>query len=125
MQELESGLGNERWVNRQTFACLCHRLYTAQVMPEEEYGEEILPMLVNLAWDIVPNVRITVAKSLHAISQSGRPRSDPLQQFLCLPLVCVCPSKLLKEKIEKKVMGRLLKLTLQMAPVHTTSGGVC
>ena len=71
MQELESGLGNERWVNRQTFACLCHRLYTAQVMPEEEYGEEILPMLVNLAWDIVPNVRITVAKSLHAISQSG------------------------------------------------------
>lgn len=71
MQELESGLGNERWVNRQTFACLCHRLYTAQVMPEEEYGEEILPMLVNLAWDIVPNVRITVAKSLHAISQSA------------------------------------------------------
>ena len=86
MQELESGLGNERWVNRQTFACLCHRLYTAQVMPEEEYGEEILPMLVNLAWDIVPNVRITVAKSLHAISQSG---SCSFRPFYAL---CLCLS---------------------------------
>ena len=94
MQELESGLGNERWVNRQTFACLCHRLYTAQVMPEEEYGEEILPMLVNLAWDIVPNVRITVAKSLHAISQSG------IQTFLCA-FACVCHSIQLKLLIFK------------------------
>ena len=74
MLELESSL-LDRWVNRQTFACLCHRLFTAQVMTDEEFGEEILPMVVNLAWDVVPNVRITVARALYVIGLSRKSNS--------------------------------------------------
>jgi len=39
-------------------------------MTDEEFGEEILPMVVNLAWDVVPNVRITVARALYVIGLS-------------------------------------------------------
>ena len=81
-KDLMSELGHAldgRWVHRQTYASLCYRLYSSSVMDREEFADEILPYLIDMAWDIVPNVRLVVARSLYSISQACK--------FFNLPLI--------------------------------------
>jgi len=61
----------DRWVHRQTYATLCFRVFSSQVMEGEQYAEEILPYLIQLAWDKVPNVRLVVARSLYNINMAS------------------------------------------------------
>jgi len=39
-------------------------------MSNEQFGTEIFPNLLDLAWDEVPNVRIVVARALHSIKET-------------------------------------------------------
>ncbi len=55
------------WVHRQTFASLCLRLYEVGAVDEAGFCSELLPELLGLASDPVPNVRLVVARTLQAI----------------------------------------------------------
>jgi serine/threonine-protein phosphatase 4 regulatory subunit 1 len=55
---------NKRWIQRQTFALLCSQLVMKQILPEELFARDILPHLLDLSWDPVPNVRLSVARTL-------------------------------------------------------------
>nr|CAD7425262.1 unnamed protein product [Timema monikensis] len=55
---------SKRWSRRQTFALLCSRLVSEHVLPEKHFARDILPHLLDLSWDRVPNVRLAVARSL-------------------------------------------------------------
>nr|CAD7442318.1 unnamed protein product [Timema bartmani] len=55
---------SKRWSRRQTFALLCSRLVSEHVLPEKHFARDILPHLLDLSWDKVPNVRLAVARSL-------------------------------------------------------------
>ncbi|XP_021941543.1 serine/threonine-protein phosphatase 4 regulatory subunit 1-like isoform X4 [Zootermopsis nevadensis] len=55
---------SKRWNQRQIFALLCSQLVTKQILPEELFARDILPHLLDLSWDSVPNVRLSVARTL-------------------------------------------------------------
>ncbi|XP_063232805.1 serine/threonine-protein phosphatase 4 regulatory subunit 1-like isoform X2 [Bacillus rossius redtenbacheri] len=60
-----------RWGRRHTFALLCSRLVAERVLPEDQFASDVLPHLLDLSWDRVPNVRLAVARtlSLHVLAQ--------------------------------------------------------
>ena len=62
----------ERWTYRQTYALLCHHIFSSSAMSNDQFATEILHNLLDLAWDEVPNVRIVVARALHAIKDTGK-----------------------------------------------------
>ncbi|XP_023712564.1 serine/threonine-protein phosphatase 4 regulatory subunit 1 isoform X3 [Cryptotermes secundus] len=55
---------SKRWIQRQTFALLCSQLVTKRILLEELFARDILPHLLDLSWDPVPNVRLCVARTL-------------------------------------------------------------
>lgn len=55
-----------RWNCRQTFALLCSKLVSQGALPEETFAINVLPHLLDLSWDSVPNVRLAVARTLSA-----------------------------------------------------------
>lgn len=55
---------SSRWNRRQTFALLCSQLVSQCVLPEEMFAVNVLPHLLDLSWDLVPNVRLAVARTL-------------------------------------------------------------
>jgi serine/threonine-protein phosphatase 4 regulatory subunit 1 len=55
---------SKRWLQRQTFALLCSQLVMKQILPEEMFACDILPHLLDLSRDPVPNVRLSVARTL-------------------------------------------------------------
>jgi len=50
---------SSHWARRQTFAVLCGELLST--IPYEDFSQDLLPHLLDLTWDIVPNVRLKVA----------------------------------------------------------------
>jgi serine/threonine-protein phosphatase 4 regulatory subunit 1 len=61
----------DRWTHRQTYALLClHIFNTSTTMEDSQYASLILPNLLDLANDKVPNVRLAVARALHTINQT-------------------------------------------------------
>lgn len=55
---------SRQWNQRQTFALLCHQLVTKRILSEELFARDVLPHLLDLSWDSVPNVRLSVARTL-------------------------------------------------------------
>lgn len=55
---------SSRWSRRQTFAHLCSRLVEEEAIPIDMFARDILPHLLDLSWDKVPNVRLSVARTL-------------------------------------------------------------
>jgi serine/threonine-protein phosphatase 4 regulatory subunit 1 len=55
---------SKRWNQRQTFALLCSQLVTKRVLSEELFACDVLPHLLDLSWDSVPNVRLSVARTV-------------------------------------------------------------
>jgi len=51
-----------KWVQRQSFAALAGYLTTR--LPPTQFAQDILPHLISLSTDKVPNVRIVVAQTL-------------------------------------------------------------
>jgi len=55
---------SSRWNRRQTFAHLCSQLVTERVLADDMFARDVLPHLLDLSWDRVPNVRLAVARTL-------------------------------------------------------------
>jgi len=53
---------SSHWIRRQTFCTVCGELVA--VMPVTQFSQELLPHLLDLTWDNVPNVRYQVAQIL-------------------------------------------------------------
>ena len=53
---------SSHWIRRQTFCTVCGELVA--VMPVAQFSQELLPHLLDLTWDNVPNVRYQVAQIL-------------------------------------------------------------
>ncbi|XP_051000810.1 serine/threonine-protein phosphatase 4 regulatory subunit 1-like [Acomys russatus] len=53
-----------KWVGRQAFACICQAVASEEAVPVDEFVEHLLPSLLSLASDPVPNVRVLLAKTL-------------------------------------------------------------
>ena len=60
MVDLAENLAHsQHWARRQTFASLCGALVT--VIPYQHFSLDLLPHLLDLTWDVVPNVKLKVA----------------------------------------------------------------
>ncbi|XP_006821986.2 serine/threonine-protein phosphatase 4 regulatory subunit 1-like [Saccoglossus kowalevskii] len=77
---------SNRWFGRQTFAHLCQSLLAEESLCEDDFAEELLPHLLELARDNVPNVRLAVSRTLasHVIPSDyfcskENPKYDALQ----------------------------------------------
>jgi serine/threonine-protein phosphatase 4 regulatory subunit 1 len=72
---------SKRWNQRQTFALLCSQLVTKRVLSEELFACDVLPHLLDLSWDSVPNVRLSVARTIAtnimAQGEEFKPYSPP------------------------------------------------
>ncbi|KAF5289965.1 hypothetical protein FQR65_LT11712, partial [Abscondita terminalis] len=53
-----------QWKLRQLFALLCSALLTSRALPPEQFACEVMPHLLDLSWDPVPNVRLVVARTI-------------------------------------------------------------
>ncbi|XP_019492918.1 PREDICTED: serine/threonine-protein phosphatase 4 regulatory subunit 1-like isoform X1 [Hipposideros armiger] len=53
-----------KWVGRQAFAVICQAVVSAECVPVDQFVEHLLPSLLSLASDPVPNVRVLLAKAL-------------------------------------------------------------
>ena len=77
---------SKHWTQRQTFAELCSALVT--VIPYDQFSQLLLPHLLDLTWDVVPNVRLKVANifgfslPLHHYEDRSSPNFDLIQQSL-------------------------------------------
>ncbi|CAG5082402.1 Similar to Ppp4r1: Serine/threonine-protein phosphatase 4 regulatory subunit 1 (Rattus norvegicus), partial [Cotesia congregata] len=66
IQQLEEMLtaNSSRWTCRQTFALLCASLISKDAISGERFANELLPSLLELSTDVVPNVRLAVVRTL-------------------------------------------------------------
>ncbi|KAM3921855.1 serine/threonine-protein phosphatase 4 regulatory subunit 1-like isoform 2-T2 [Leptodactylus fuscus] len=55
---------SSKWVGRQAFAFICQAVVQEECMPAEQFAAHLLPNLLSLASDPVPNVRVLLAKAL-------------------------------------------------------------
>jgi len=62
IQDIVKGFAkSQRWVRRQTFIYVCREVIRSNAVPESKFGNELLPALLSLAHDNIPNVRIALA----------------------------------------------------------------
>uniref|UniRef100_A0A670IG84 Serine/threonine-protein phosphatase 4 regulatory subunit 1 n=1 Tax=Podarcis muralis TaxID=64176 RepID=A0A670IG84_PODMU len=54
----------QKWSGRQTFAFICQTIIEDDCLPMDQFAEHLLPHLLLLASDRVPNVRVLLAKTL-------------------------------------------------------------
>lgn len=66
---------SSKWVRRQTFAALAGQLIVTNALYPNQFAQDILPHLMSLSEDKVPNVRLVVARSIV---------SCVLQQGMCI-----------------------------------------
>ncbi|XP_071967162.1 serine/threonine-protein phosphatase 4 regulatory subunit 1-like isoform X2 [Engystomops pustulosus] len=55
---------SSKWVGRQAFAFICQAVVQEECMPADQFATHLLPNLLSLASDPVPNVRVLLAKAL-------------------------------------------------------------
>lgn len=61
---------SNKWIHRQTFAVLCLYFFEASALDHAQFAQDVLPHLLELAWDSVPNVRLVVARAICTIRQT-------------------------------------------------------
>jgi len=61
---------SESWIHRQTYGSLALTLFQDSALEHTQFGQDILPNLLDLAEDKVPNVRLMVARALKQIRQA-------------------------------------------------------
>ena len=64
MRDLLMANAAERWIIRQTYALICSKLINKSIVSSEVFVRELLPYLLELSYDQVPNVRLVVARTL-------------------------------------------------------------
>nr|XP_033819600.1 serine/threonine-protein phosphatase 4 regulatory subunit 1-like isoform X2 [Geotrypetes seraphini] len=55
---------SSKWIGRQAFAFICQLVIEEEGVPVEQFVMHLLPSLLSLATDPVPNVRVLLAKAL-------------------------------------------------------------
>uniref|UniRef100_A0A672RMN5 Serine/threonine-protein phosphatase 4 regulatory subunit 1-like n=1 Tax=Sinocyclocheilus grahami TaxID=75366 RepID=A0A672RMN5_SINGR len=78
-----------KWVGRQAFAFICQAIVEEDCMPMDQFALHLLPSLLSLSSDPVPNVRVLVAKALRQsvlekpyFKDPGSAYSDELEEAL-------------------------------------------
>ncbi|XP_042614810.1 serine/threonine-protein phosphatase 4 regulatory subunit 1-like [Cyprinus carpio] len=78
-----------KWVGRQAFAFICQAIVEEDCMPMDQFAQHLLPSLLSLSSDPVPNVRVLVAKALQQsvlektyFKDPGSAYSDELEEAL-------------------------------------------
>ncbi|KAK3929056.1 Serine/threonine-protein phosphatase 4 regulatory subunit 1 [Frankliniella fusca] len=78
-----------RWERRQAFALLCSHLVSGRILGGDQFAREVLPYLLDLSYDRVPNVRLAVAKTVASdimahqfFSSAQSPHQEVLMQVL-------------------------------------------
>uniref|UniRef100_A0AAR2IKB7 Phosphatase 2A Regulatory Subunit A helical domain-containing protein n=1 Tax=Pygocentrus nattereri TaxID=42514 RepID=A0AAR2IKB7_PYGNA len=62
-----------KWVGRQAFAFICQAIVEEDCMPMDQFAQHLLPCLLSLSSDPVPNVRVLVAKALrHSVLEKRK-----------------------------------------------------
>ncbi|XP_045152842.1 serine/threonine-protein phosphatase 4 regulatory subunit 1-like [Echinops telfairi] len=76
-----------KWVGRQAFAFICQAVVSAEGIPVDQFVEHLLPSLLSLASDPVPNVRVLLAKTLRQtllekayFRNAGNPHLEVVQE---------------------------------------------
>lgn len=64
MEVINCFAASHKWATRQVFAQLCWSILEDKSIPAERFARDFLPSLLNLANDVIPNVRITSSKTL-------------------------------------------------------------
>lgn len=64
---------HSRWCQRQMFAHLCQYILEQRALNAERFAQELLPDLLRLHADPIPNVRIAVARVMayHVLNSGG------------------------------------------------------
>ncbi|XP_026828908.1 serine/threonine-protein phosphatase 4 regulatory subunit 1 isoform X2 [Ooceraea biroi] len=57
-------LNSKKWIHRQTYALVCAHLIRNNAIAGKKFSKEMLPSLISLSCDRVPNVRLAVARTL-------------------------------------------------------------
>lgn len=63
-RKLKSLVYARKWVRRQTFAFVCANLISKNAISGDRFSQEMLPTLLEISSDKVPNVRLVVARTL-------------------------------------------------------------
>uniref|UniRef100_A0AAR2IXQ4 Phosphatase 2A Regulatory Subunit A helical domain-containing protein n=1 Tax=Pygocentrus nattereri TaxID=42514 RepID=A0AAR2IXQ4_PYGNA len=87
-----------KWVGRQAFAFICQAIVEEDCMPMDQFAQHLLPCLLSLSSDPVPNVRVLVAKALrHSVLEKRKTFStSPLVHLVIIHASCtlrlaICP----------------------------------
>lgn len=57
-------LNAKKWIHRQTYALVCAHLIRNNAIDGSKFVKEMLPCLLSLSCDKVPNIRLAVARTL-------------------------------------------------------------
>ncbi|XP_070154598.1 serine/threonine-protein phosphatase 4 regulatory subunit 1 isoform X2 [Polyergus mexicanus] len=57
-------LNAKKWIHRQIYALVCSHLIRNNAITGSKFSKEMLPYLINLSVDRVPNVRLAVARTM-------------------------------------------------------------
>lgn len=57
-------LNAKRWIHRQIYALVCSHLIRNNAIAGSKFSKEMLPCLISLSVDKVPNVRLAVARTI-------------------------------------------------------------
>ncbi|KAK9309336.1 hypothetical protein QLX08_000963 [Tetragonisca angustula] len=63
-RKLKSLVYAKKWIKRQTFASLCAKIISSNAISGDRFSQEMLPTLLEISSDKVPNVRLVVARTL-------------------------------------------------------------
>lgn len=61
---------SDSWIHRQTYASLSLTLFQESSLDHTQFAQDILPNLMDLSEDKVPNVRLAVARTLKQLKQA-------------------------------------------------------
>ncbi|RXN27415.1 serine threonine- phosphatase 4 regulatory subunit 1-like protein [Labeo rohita] len=70
-----------KWVGRQAFAFICQAVVEEDCMPMDQFAQHLLPSLLSLSSDPVPNVRVLVAKALRQSVLEKPYFKDPVSAY--------------------------------------------
>ncbi|KAG5900679.1 hypothetical protein JTB14_005944 [Gonioctena quinquepunctata] len=71
---------SKKWKKRQTFCLLCTELLVEKALPAEQFASEIMPHLLDLSWDPVPNIRLVVARCISKNIITNEYFADPCNE---------------------------------------------
>ncbi|XP_069740928.1 serine/threonine-protein phosphatase 4 regulatory subunit 1 isoform X2 [Narcine bancroftii] len=106
-----------RWTGRQAFAFICQAIVEEECMPVNQFVEHLLPSLLGLATDPVPNVRVLLAKTLrHTLlekayfTEANNPHVEAVEEIV-----------LILQSDRDRDVRYFANAELQNSPINTTS----